>query len=237
MGRAQLVWALFWVWGFSTAQGPPLSPGLGVTAQGRKSNAGVWGICGVWEGLSGRRHLSYVPQSPRAPSPGGAELWSRVDRHLWVGFCSPVLYHLPIGQASEAGYARCCGFSALARGGKRDALRPRWSWPLPYTSSGGPWHLRWLQACPCPHPAAPSCSSEAWKGDQGANSFQTSQWTFCQDDGSSPPLPQFTLLAGSMGDLTVLPKREAAGGDGAVGPVALGLWAVGTRGQSWLPRA
>lgn len=44
----------------------------------------------------------------------------------------------PEHRASEAGCARRCASCALARGGKRDAPQPTWSWPFRCVSSGGP---------------------------------------------------------------------------------------------------
>lgn len=54
------------------------------------------------------------------------------------GLLQPGALLPPKHRASEAGCARRCASCALARGGKRDAPQPKWSWPFHCMSSGGP---------------------------------------------------------------------------------------------------
>lgn len=116
-------------------------PGRRVAARGRRSYVWVLGSGGESRkaSLGGASELgTSASWGSRSLHPGGAAAVVQDGLASLGGLLQPGPVLSPEHRASEAGCARRCASCALARGGKRDAPQPTWSWPFCCVSSGGP---------------------------------------------------------------------------------------------------
>lgn len=113
-------------------------PGPRVAARGRQSYVWVLGASRKASLGEASELGTSASRGSRGLRPGGAAAVVQDGLASLGGLLQPGAVLLPEHQASEAGYARCCASCALARGRKRDAPQPKWSWPFHCMSSGGP---------------------------------------------------------------------------------------------------